>query len=173
MKPGLAGARDEAHGQRRWRKMMRRRKHCGDSAWRAGASGQSAAAYGAEHGLLTSALWRWSARFKREDAARSGSDARAGASRVRLARVVRQPTPAVNPEGGSVVIDLPNARARVIVDASVARGTLHLVFEALGVRGIARFPTVWRYSSDWTRSICGGPRMAVGRGHRQARPKSA
>ena len=93
------------------------------------ASGKTAAEFAAEHGLVEGTLRWWSSQFNREVSVAPA------APLVRLAHVIRSPAPPT--ARGSVIVDVLDARARVTVEAGVARETLDAVFGALGI-GAAR-----------------------------------
>jgi hypothetical protein len=94
------------------------------ASWRA--SGSTADAFAEAHGLKAPTLRWWASQLKREDRSRE-------VPLVRMARVIRAPAPAV--ARGSVIVDVPDARARVIVETGVERATLDAVFGALGIGG--------------------------------------
>lgn len=98
------------------------------ASWRA--SGQTAAAFSADHGLSVATLRRWSSKFKREAAAATALTV----PQIRLAQVVRPATPAATC-CGAVIVDLLDLRARVTVEAGAERATLQVVLAALGVGG--------------------------------------
>ena len=99
----------------------RRRVEC----WRA--SGQTADAFAAAHGLTASTLRWWASQLKREVVATPA------APLVRMARVIR--VPASSTARGSVVIDVLDLRTRITVEAGALRDTLGAVFGALGIGG--------------------------------------
>ena len=105
------------------------------AGWRA--SGLTAAAYSEQHRFAVASLRWWSSRLKREDAV--------PATAVRLAQVVRQPDPGPTfpgVRGGTVVVELLDARARVRVEPGAERETLELVLDVLGgVPGYRRPPS--------------------------------
>lgn len=94
------------------------------ASWRA--SGLTADEFAARHGVAAGTLRWWASRLKREERKQD-------ATRVRMARVIRAATPAT--ARGSVIVDVPDARARVTVEAGVERATLDAVFGALGIGG--------------------------------------
>jgi len=98
------------------------------ASWRA--SGQTADAFAAAHGLTASTLRWWSSQLKREVVA---TPATATTPLVRMARVIRSRSSSTS--RGSVVIDVLDLRTRVTVEAGVERDTLAAVFGALGIGG--------------------------------------
>jgi hypothetical protein len=93
--------------------------------WRA--SGETAAVFAAREGLKVGTLRWWSSQLRREVTATA---APAPAPLVQLVRVPSRSS------GTGVVVDLPDVRARVMVDPGFDRNTLALVLELLG-RGCA------------------------------------
>ena len=93
------------------------------------ASGESAVAFGAREGIKVSALYRWSAKLKREPPTTG-----AGPTPVRMMQLVR--VPARSPTSG-VIIDVPEMWVRVVVEPAFDRGTLAVVLDMLGVRSAA------------------------------------
>lgn len=98
------------------------------ASWRA--SGQTADAFAAAHGLTASTLRWWASQLKHELVATPAPPA---APLVRMARVIRAPSSSTS--RGSVVIDVLDLRTRVTVEAGVERDTLAAVFGALGIGG--------------------------------------
>jgi hypothetical protein len=94
------------------------------ASWRA--SGLTADEFAAAHGVKAATLRWWASQLKREE--RSDD-----APSVRMARVIRAPAPPV--ARGAVIVDVPEVRARVTVEAGVERATLDVVFGALGIGG--------------------------------------
>jgi hypothetical protein len=102
----------------RWQKRVAR--------WRA--SGETAEAFSAREGFAANTLRWWSSKLAREKAAGS----------VELVQVVRVPSaPAARPAGGGVVVELAEARARIVIEPGVDAVTLKTVLAVLGVRGAA------------------------------------
>lgn len=99
-----------------WRKRV--------AGWRA--SGETAAVYSARNGFTTSSLRYWASRLRREEAMQPPV--------VRLAQLVRTAQPASAAVGGTIAIELQDARARVIVGAEVDRAALATVLEVLEQR---------------------------------------
>lgn len=101
------------------------------AAWRA--SGKTAEEYSAGQGFAASTLHWWSSRLGRE-----GTRPSVVTSGIRLAKVVRstEPVVAAAPKGrGAIIIELHNARLRVVVEAGVDRATLSTVLELVGKGG--------------------------------------
>jgi hypothetical protein len=101
------------------------------AAWRA--SGKTAEEFSAGQGFAAGTLRWWSSRLGRD-----GTPAPGPSSGIRLARVVRSSEPAtvVSPRaGGSIIIELHDARLRVLVEAGVDRATLSTVLELVGKGG--------------------------------------
>jgi hypothetical protein len=101
------------------------------TAWRA--SGKTAEEYSAGQGFAVGTLRWWSSRLGREGTAASMAN-----SGIRLAKVVRSPEPAavVAPSGrGAIIIEMHDARVRVLVEAGVDRATLSTVLELVGKGG--------------------------------------
>lgn len=86
------------------------------------ASGETAAAFGAREGVRANTLLWWSSRLKRE----AGTAARSAP--VRMVQLVRAPS---SSRGSGVIVDLPDARARVMVEPGFDRETLGVVLEML------------------------------------------
>ena len=102
------------------------------ASWRA--SGQTADAFAAAHGLTASTLRWWASQLKREVVATPPTPtAPAAAPLVRMARVIRAPSSSTS--RGSVVIDVLDLRARITVETGALRETLAAVFGALGIGG--------------------------------------
>jgi hypothetical protein len=69
---------------------------------------------------------------------REGTSASVASSGIRLAKVVRSTEPAavVAPSGrGAIIIEMHDARVRVLVEAGVDRATLSTVLELVGKGG--------------------------------------
>ena len=92
-----------------WRKRVAR--------WKA--SGETAAEFAAREGIKASTLRWWSSMLQREH------------TPVRMVQLVRTPRES---RSSGVVVDLPEARARVIVEAGFDRDTLSAVLQMLGSR---------------------------------------
>jgi len=88
------------------------------------ASGETATAFGAREGIKASTLRWWSSMLQREHTI-------GAASSIRMVQLVR--TPHASRSSG-VIVDLPDARARVIVESGFDRETLSAVLEMLGSR---------------------------------------
>ena len=84
------------------------------------ASGETAAAFGAREGVRANTLLWWSSKLKREAVASSES--------IRLVQLVRAPS---SSRGSGVIVDLPDVRARVMVEPGFDRETLGVVLEML------------------------------------------
>ena len=98
------------------------------AAWRA--SGKTAEEFCVGQGFAVGTLRWWSSRLGRE-----GTRTSVVTSDIRLAKVVRSPEPAggVAPGArGAVIIELHDARVRVVVEAGVDRATLSTVLELVG-----------------------------------------
>jgi len=89
------------------------------------ASGETAAVFAAREGIKEGTLRWWSSRLQR------GVPAGAGAAAIPMVQLVRVPS---SSRGTGVVVDLPDARARVMVDPGFDRETLAVVLELLGRR---------------------------------------
>jgi hypothetical protein len=89
--------------------------------WRA--SGETAAVFAAREGIKVGTLRWWSSRLQRE------VTTTAALAPVPMVQLVRIPS---RSRGTGVVVDLPDARARVMVDPGFDRNTLALVLELLG-----------------------------------------
>src|SRR5882672_8699444 len=101
------------------------------AAWRA--SGKTAEEFSAGQGFAVGTLRWWSSRLGRE-----GTPASVAGSGIRLAKVVRSTEPAavVAPSGrGTIIIEMHDARVRVLVEAGVDRATLSTVLELVGKGG--------------------------------------
>ena len=98
------------------------------AAWRA--SGKTAEEYSASQGFAVGTLRWWSSRLGRE-----GIPPSVATSDIRLAKVVRSSEPAVvvpPPRRGAIIIEMHDARVRVLVEAGVDRATLSTVLELVG-----------------------------------------
>ena len=98
------------------------------AAWRA--SGKTAEEFSAGQGFAVGTLRWWSSRLGRE-----GTPPSLASSGVRLAKMVRSTDPAavVAPRGrGAIIIEMHDARVRVLVEAGVDRTTLSTVLELVG-----------------------------------------
>ena len=98
------------------------------AAWRA--SGETAEEFSAGQGFAVGTLRWWSSRLGRE-----GAPASVASSGIRLAKVMRstEPAAAVAPRGRSaIIIEMHDARVRVLVEAGVDRETLSTVLELVG-----------------------------------------
>jgi hypothetical protein len=91
--------------------------------WRA--SGETAAVFAARKGVKVGTLRWWSSRLQREVTTATPP------APVPMVQLVRIPS---RSRGTGVVVDLPDARARVMVDPGFDRNTLALVLELLGRR---------------------------------------
>jgi len=91
------------------------------SEWRA--SGETAAVFAAHEGIKVGTLRWWSSRLRREVTAPTAP------APVPMVQLVRVPS---RSSGTGVVVDLPDMRARVMVDPGFDRNTLALVLELLG-----------------------------------------
>ena len=91
--------------------------------WRA--SGETAAVFAAREGIKEGTLRWWSSRLQREGTAGAGPAA------VPMVQLVRVPS---SSRGTGVVVDLPDAHARVMIDPGFDRETLAVVLELLGRR---------------------------------------
>jgi hypothetical protein len=103
------------------------------AAWRA--SGETAEEFSADQGFAVGTLRWWSSRLGRE-----GTPASVASSGIRLAKVVRSTDPAVvdAPRArGAIVIEMHDARVRILVEAGVDRATLSTVLELVG-KGASR-----------------------------------
>lgn len=103
------------------------------AAWRA--SGETAEEFSAGQGFTVGTLRWWSSRLGRE-----GTPTSVASSGIRLAKVVRSTDPAVAivPRGRSaIIIEMHDARVRVLVEAGVDRATLSTVLELVG-KGASR-----------------------------------
>lgn len=89
--------------------------------WRA--SGETAAVFAAREGIKVGTLRWWSSRLQREV---TTAAAPAPIPMVQLMRIPGRSS------GTGVVVDLPEARARIMVDPGFDRNTLALVLELLG-----------------------------------------
>ena len=96
------------------------------ASWRA--SGETAAEFSKRHGFAPATLRWYASRLKREEVARP-------VPLVRMAQVIRAPGSVDGGRRGGVVVDLPEVRARITVEAGAERATLALVLDALGVGG--------------------------------------
>src|SRR5947208_2221387 len=93
--------------------------------WRA--SGETAEAFSAREGFAASTLRWWSSKLGRAKAERAS---------IKMVQVVRTPAVAAappRPAAGAVVVELLEARARIIVEAGVDAATLKMVLATLGV----------------------------------------
>lgn len=94
-------------------------------AWRA--SGERAEDFSRREGYAASTLRWWASKLKREAPRRP---------EVRLARVVRTPSPTVTAapaRAGMILVDVVHAGVRVAVEAGADRATLAMVLDVLGV----------------------------------------
>lgn len=82
--------------------------------------------FAAHEGIKANRLYYWASKLKREETSLETSPAP-----VRMMQLVRVPASA--PALG-ITIDVPDARARIVVEPGFDRGTLALVLETLGVR---------------------------------------
>lgn len=98
--------------------------------WRA--SGKTAAEFSARHGFGASSLRWWSSRLQREAPATALATP-AASPVVRLAKVLRSPEPAF--PRGTVVVEMLDARVRILVQAGVDRETLAIVLDLAGRGG--------------------------------------
>lgn len=107
------------------------------AAWRA--SGKTAEEFSAGQGFAAGTLHWWSSRLGR--GGRGGTLASVESSGIRLAKVVRSTEPParstepvmVAPRGRSaIIIEMHDARVRVLVEAGVDRATLATVLELVG-----------------------------------------
>lgn len=89
------------------------------------ASGETAAVFAAREGVKEGTLRWWSSRLQRE------VPTGAGPAPVPMVQLVRVPS---RSRGTGVVVDLPDARARVMIDPGFDRETLAAVLELLGGR---------------------------------------
>lgn len=97
------------------------------AAWRA--SGKTAEKFSADQGFAVGTLRWWSSRLRHE-----GTGPSVASSGIRLAKVVSstEPAVAVAPmRRGAIIIELPDARGRVVVEAGADRATLSTVLELL------------------------------------------
>lgn len=88
------------------------------------ASGESVVVFSAREGIKANRLYYWASKLKRE----AKTLVPAPTPMMRLVRVVAKPSTT------GVIIDLPQSRARVVVEPGFDRGTLAVVLEMLGVR---------------------------------------
>lgn len=91
------------------------------------ASGESVVAFAAREGIKPGRLYYWASKLKRAETSPATSPAP-----VRMMQLLRVPAGSSTALG--VSIDVPDARARVVVEPGFDRGTLALVLETLGVR---------------------------------------
>lgn len=80
------------------------------------------------HGLKAPTLRWWASQLKREDGSRE-------APMVHMARVIRARALPPAQRSRAVIVDVPDARVQVTVEAGVERATLDVVFGALGIGG--------------------------------------
>lgn len=106
------------HTKSAWRRLV--------ASWRA--SGQTAEEFAAAHEITAATLRWWASRLKRDEPTPTTT-----APLVRIAQVIRSPTPAAR--HGAVIVDVLDVRARVTVEAGVERETVDIVFGALGIGG--------------------------------------
>ena len=106
------------HTKSAWRRLV--------ASWRA--SGQTAEEFAATHGVAAATLRWWTSRLKREEPSPA-------VPLVRMAQVIRSPSPAAATGRGSVIVDVLDVRARVTIEAGAERETVDIVFGALGVGG--------------------------------------
>jgi hypothetical protein len=85
------------------------------------ASGETASAFGAREGIKASTLRWWSSVLQREHTSVP----------VRMVQLVRAPS---SSRSSGVIVDLPDARARVLVEPGFDRETLSAVLQMLGSR---------------------------------------
>jgi hypothetical protein len=101
------------------------------AAWRA--SGKTAEEFSAGQGFAVGTLRWWSSRLGRE-----GTPPPAAPSAIRLAKVARssvtsEPPVVIAPmRRGAIIIELDDARVRVLVEAGVDRATLSTVLDLVG-----------------------------------------
>jgi hypothetical protein len=100
-------------------------------SWRE--SGQTAEDFSERQGFAASTLRWWSSQL-RHDLAATPAEA---PGLVRFARVVRSPAVAssVLPTRGAIVVELLDARARVVVEPGADRETLAIVLDLVEARG--------------------------------------
>ena len=105
--------------------------------WRA--SGKTAAAFSARHGLSANSLRWWASRLQRKGTVVPDAIVVAAPASpvVRLAKVVRAPESTSGFVRGTIVIEMLDARVRLLVNAGVDRETLATVLD-LVERGAAR-----------------------------------
>ena len=87
------------------------------------ASGETAAVFGAREGVRPATLLWWSSRLKRKPSPASVP--------ARMVQLVRAPS---SSRGSGVIVDLPDARARISVEHGFDRETFAVVLELLGER---------------------------------------
>ena len=87
------------------------------------ASGETAVAFAAREGIKAGTLRWWSSRFQR------GATAAPGPAPVRMVQLVRVPS---SSRTTGVIVDLPDARARVLIEPGFDQETLARVLELLG-----------------------------------------
>lgn len=102
------------------------------AAWRA--SGETAEQFSAGQGFAVGTLRWWASRLGRD-----GTPASAASPGIRLAKLVRSTEPAAagaaSGRGGAIIIEMHDARVRVLVEAGVDRATLSTVLELVGKGG--------------------------------------
>ena len=86
------------------------------------ASGDTAAAFGAREGVRASTLQWWASKLKRD------AGMAASSMPVRMVQLVRAPS---SSRGSGVIVDLPDARVRVMVEPGFDRETFAVVLEML------------------------------------------
>jgi hypothetical protein len=97
------------------------------AAWRA--SGERAETSSRRGGYAASTLRWWASRLKREMAA----PAVAAPAEIQLARVLRRPTPPVEPGGHAIVLEIVDAGVRIAIEPGADPATLAMVLDV--VRG--------------------------------------
>lgn len=89
------------------------------------ASGETAAVFAAREGVRPNTLLWWSWRLKRK------VSSTAAPPPVRMVQLVRTPS---SPRGSGVIVDLPDARARITVEPGFDHETFAVVVKLLGER---------------------------------------
>jgi transposase len=99
--------------------------------WRA--SGKTAEEFSTDQGFAAGTLRWWSSRLRRDTRPRAATPS------IRIARMVRSSATAISMatprQASGVVIELLDARARVLVDAGVDRETLGMVLAVMRAGG--------------------------------------